>query len=75
MQKKGGERRERGSCCDFCWRTFLKLGQWQLRYFCEEPPKSLVLEMSPAAQRQTNTALISSLNANHQPRVFVMSGN
>lgn len=44
---------------------------------CEEPAKSLVLEMSPAAERQTNTALISSLkqNANQQPRVFVMNGN
>lgn len=44
---------------------------------CEEPAKSLALEMSPAAQRQTNTALISSLrmNDNQQPCVFVMNGN
>lgn len=76
--KKGGRKKKKKQCgCDFDWRTFFKFGRPIISIICEELAKSLVVEMSPVAQRQTNTALISSLkqNDNHQPCVFVMNGN
>lgn len=79
MRKEEGERRNEVAVISVRWPSLsLDSDSSVISIICEEPAKSLVLEMSPAAHRQTNPVLISSLklNANQQACVvFVMYGN